>query len=202
MKRVEVAPGVHVALDDGMVGRAPEPADVVAAQAFPAWRASEYVLARTVLRALVAEVLDERTARGPLSALPGGRPVLTERPDLSVSVSHDGDRVAVALGVGAEVGVDVQRPLPASKGLLRKCCTPTARESLRALPDARRDHEFAWLWTVQEACVKAQGTGMAGAPWRIPVEVGQRAGTWNEHHWLSLRGRVEVPVSCAYREIA
>jgi 4'-phosphopantetheinyl transferase len=67
------------------------------------------------------------------------------------------------------------------------------------MPAPQRDLEFAWIWTAQEACVKATGQGLAGRPWTVPVEVGQRAGTWHGVRWLSLRDRFGTPVSCAYQ---
>lgn len=179
--RFEVADGVHVAL--APTAQAPE---------------VEGAAARALLRRLLAEVAGRDAGATPLAARPGGQPFLPERPDLTVSLSHSGGWVAAAVGLGPDVGVDVQVPQPASAALLRRCCGPAARRALAAMPPRRLDEEFAWIWTVQEACVKATGSGLAGRPWTIPVGVGQRAGTWRRVRWLSLRDRVGVPVSCAY----
>ena len=54
----------------------------------------------------------------------------------------------------------------------------------------------AGIWTVQEACVKAAGSGLAGRPWRIPVEVAQLHGRWRGYRWVSLAG-FGVPVGLA-----
>ncbi|TCO60703.1 4'-phosphopantetheinyl transferase family protein [Actinocrispum wychmicini] len=131
---------------------------------------------------------------------PNGRPFLPGRLDLSISLSHSGEWVAAAVGVGVDVGVDVQVPERATDGLIRRCCTSETGVALAGMAD--RDVEFAWIWTAQEACVKATGQGLAGLPWRIPVDVGQRAGTWQGVRWVSLRGRSPVPASCAYREMS
>lgn len=128
----------------------------------------------------------------------GGEPFLPERPDLAVSVSRDGGWVAAAVGHADGIGIDVQCPQPVRAARLRRCGSSTARVALAALPDLERDLEYARIWTVQEACVKATGAGLAGRPWTIPVEVGQWDGAWRACHWHSLRG-LGVPVSVAKR---
>jgi len=98
------------------------------------------------------------------------------------------------------VGVDVQLPPPeVSDGLLRRCLRDRAGE-LTALPQAVRAREFAWVWSVQEACVKADGTGIAGRPWSIDVPVRPRSGRWRDLTWLSLRDHSGIPLSCAFGE--
>ncbi|TDP92850.1 4'-phosphopantetheinyl transferase family protein [Labedaea rhizosphaerae] len=133
-----------------------------------------------------------------VASTPEGRPYLPDRPDLGVSIAHDGDLVAAAVGVGVRVGIDVQVPTRAGAGMLRRCCPPATRVALAALDDEHRDHELARIWAVQEACVKAQGTGLAGRPWRIPVHIGQHDGRWHEHHWHSIDAGVGAPVSIAH----
>jgi 4'-phosphopantetheinyl transferase len=136
----------------------------------------------------------------PVAARPGGQPYLPDRPDLAVSLSHTAAWVAAAVraGRGGEVGVDVQAAVAPSDGMVRRCCTPRARAALAGLPGPSRAVEFAWVWSVQEACVKATGDGIAGLPWTIPVEVGQLAGRWQYLTWSALRDWLPVPVSCAY----
>jgi 4'-phosphopantetheinyl transferase len=191
---VEVAPGVHVALAPAGAAPAATPPD-----GLPPWRAREYTAVRHLLRRLLAEVAGADAAQTPIAARPSGQPYLPERPDLAVSLSHSGNWVAAAVGVGPQVGVDVQVPLAATATLLRRCCGPRARAALTGMAQRDRDREFAWIWTVQEACVKTTGQGLAGLPWTVPVEVGQRAGSWHDVRWLALRDRSGVPVSCAYR---
>lgn len=173
---VSVAPGVHLA--------------------FARSGADERTAARQLLRSLLVEVAPD-AAGSPLVADRSGRPFLAGHRDVGVSLSHDGGWVAAAVGPG--VGVDLQVPVPVSDSMVNRCCLPADRLRLAALPAPERDREFAWLWTVQEACVKAAGTGLAGSPWSIPVRIGMAAGRWREFRWLSLRNLATVPVSCAYR---
>ncbi|WP_433399470.1 4'-phosphopantetheinyl transferase family protein [Streptomyces sp. CA-146814] len=171
--------------------------DRAAAARLPPWRGEEYAAARTLLRALLREV-GEDLEGGPVAADPRGRPYLPDRPDLGVSLSHSSGWVAAAVGRDRDVGVDVQIPSYASGRLLRLCCSPADAEALAGLPEARRRREFAWIFTVQEACVKAVGRGLSGRPWSVPVAAGQQAGDWGPVSWCAPRGGAPVPVGCAW----
>ncbi|MFH9723845.1 4'-phosphopantetheinyl transferase family protein [Streptomyces sp. NPDC017254] len=196
------AEGVHY-----LVGRSEEvlaalplaTADRAAAAALPPWRAAEYTAARTLLRVLLREV-GEDLRGGPVAARPGGRPYLPDRPDLGVSLSHSAGWVAAAVGRGRDVGVDVQTPSPVGDRLLRLCCSPGDAAVLAALPEDGRRREFARIFTVQEACVKAVGAGFSARPWNVPVPLGRRTGTWGRVHWCAPRDRRPVPVGCAWTE--
>jgi 4'-phosphopantetheinyl transferase len=163
----------------------------------PAWRADEFLAGRGLLRDLLAEVLPgASTAR--IGTDPYGKPGLVGRPDVGISVSHDHGTVAACVAVGRTVGVDVQRaPHSVDDALLRRCLRDEAAV-LRGLPAHTRALEFAWVWTVQEACVKATGTGMAGAPWAIDVPPWQHEGHWAGLAWRSLRDLSAIPLSCAF----
>jgi 4'-phosphopantetheinyl transferase len=169
-----------------------------AAERFPPWRAAEFLGARTLLRGVLAE-LDAKLAGATIAARPGGRPYLPDHPGVGVSLSHSGKWVAAAAGHGVDVGVDVEVPAgPVSPGLLRRCCREQDAAVLSGMPEQARAEEFTWIWTAQEACVKATGAGLAGRPWTVPVAVGQTGGTWGRVTWTALRGQTAVPVSCAW----
>ncbi|EOD65290.1 4'-phosphopantetheinyl transferase family protein, partial [Amycolatopsis vancoresmycina] len=153
---------------------------------------------RHLLRRLLRRVRPELAAL-PIRTDPAGKPRLAGPPDLpGITVSHDGDRIAAAVCAHGDVGVDVQLP-PAqlADSTVRRCLGRHA-PVLAALPRAWRAREFAWVWTVQEACVKADGTGLAGRPWAIDVPPGAVSGRWGGFTWLSLRARSPVPLSCAF----
>ncbi|MFF8834354.1 4'-phosphopantetheinyl transferase family protein [Streptomyces sp. NPDC015130] len=173
--------------------------DRAAAAALPPWRAREHTASRTLLRALLRE-LGEDLRGGPVAALQGGRPYLPDRPDLGVSLSHSAGWVAAAVARDRDVGVDVQAPRAVGDRLLRRCCAPGDAEALSALPEDDRRREFAWIFTVQEACVKATGTGFAGRPWTVPVTLGQRTGAWEKVRWCAPREAQPVPAGCAWTE--
>lgn len=196
------AEGVHylVARNEEILAALPvTETDRAAAAALPPWRAVEYAASRTLLRALLREV-GEDLRGGPVAALPGGRPYLPDRPELGVSLSHSSGWAAAAVGRDREVGVDVQRPSVVGDRMLRLCCSPGDAEALAAMEQAGRRREFAWIFTVQEACVKAVGAGFSGRPWSVPVALGQQAGVWERVHWCAPRDRQPIPFGCAWTE--
>ncbi|MEY9849374.1 4'-phosphopantetheinyl transferase [Streptacidiphilus sp. BW17] len=197
------ADGVHY-----LVGRTEEVLDALpvarrdheAASARPPWRAVEYAASRTLLRTLLREVGADLQG-GPIVARPSGQPYLPDRPDLGVSLSHCSGWVAAAVGSDRDVGVDVQTPSSVGDRMLRLCCLPGDAADLAAMPEERRRREFAWIFSVQEACVKAVGQGFSGRPWNVPVALGQQAGEWGLVRWCAPGGRHPLPVGLAWTEV-
>lgn len=201
---VEAAPGVWVAWARAATPST-HPADLADMSGRPQWHRRQSLAARGLLRALLTDVC-AGTEDIPLTADARGRPLLEGLPGLGVSLSHDGaddasggDLVAAAVAPGRRVGVDVQLPPDpdAPPGLVRRCLRDRAAE-LSPLPAARRALEFAWVWTVQEACVKADGTGIAGRPWSLDIPVRPSTGTAGDLTWIALRHLSVHPVSCAF----
>jgi 4'-phosphopantetheinyl transferase len=182
---VDIADGVRIAFA--------RVADVL-----PDGPADEHRAGRALLDDLLTRSAGPALAGARVAAGRNGRPYLPADPRIGVSVSHSGGYVAAAVGLGRRVGVDTEVPAPVSPGLRERCCSRTALDALDRLPPERGQREFVRIWTVQEACVKGAGLGLAGAPWRIPVEVGQHRGRWRGFAWRSLPDRFPVPVSCAY----
>lgn len=196
----EIAAGVWVAsaARADLAGSPTLAEDLAAAGTQPGWRRAEFLAGRQLLRWLLRRVRPDLAVLA-IRAEPGGKPRLAGGRDLpGITVSHDGDRVAAAVCAHGDIGVDVQLP-PAqlSDSTVRRCLGRHA-PVVAALPRAWRAREFAWVWTVQEACVKADGTGLAGRPWAIDVPPGAVSGRWGGFTWLSLRHRSAVPLSCAF----
>jgi 4'-phosphopantetheinyl transferase len=200
----EVSPGVWVAsaTRTGLGDPPVHAGDLAEAGTRPRWRRGEFLAGRHLLRRLLRRVRPGLAAL-PVRTDPAGKPRLDPggAPDLAlpgITISHDEDRIAAAVCAHGDVGVDVQLPPERlTDSAVRRCLGPHAPE-VTALPRARRAKEFAWVWTVQEACVKAAGTGMAGRPWSIDVPPGATSGRWGGFAWLSLRARSQVPLSCAF----
>lgn len=160
-------------------------------------RAQEFLAGRGLLRATLAHVIPH-AAGAEVAMRTGGKPHLRGHGGVGISVSHDGGVTAVCVAAGREVGVDVQHPGHAvAPGLLRRCLGRHAGP-VAALSTEDAATELAWVWTVQEACVKATGAGLAGRPWTIEVPPGRSAGRWPRGRWISLRDRSRIPLSCAF----
>lgn len=172
--------------------------DLLRAAALPEWRAREFLAGRGLLRRLLTAVRPE-LASGAVVPDAHGKPWLRACPEVGVSVSHSRGRLAAAVAVGARVGVDVQRPgATVTASFARRLLGETGAEALAGLPAARAAEEVAWVWTAQEACVKADGQGLAGRPWTVGVAPGSRFGRWGPYRWIALRGISATPLSCAF----
>lgn len=159
-------------------------------------RAAEFARGRTLLRWLAGTVLG--IGADQVLADAAGRPRLSGR-RAGLSLSHTDLTTAAAIWPGGDVGIDAEEP-PASlsAGLVRRCCGERAA-ALDALPRQQRAAMFTRIWTVQEACVKARGLGLAGAPWRIPADPFARTGQWQELRWYALDVLAPTAVAVAVR---
>ncbi len=99
----------------------------------------------------------------------------------SVSVSHSGERTAIAIAAHARVGVDLERlrALPV-KGLATRYFVTDEAEAITHAADDARLEIFFRLWTLKEAQGKLLGEGLAGGAlsWRVPAldDVGHGCG--------------------------
>jgi 4'-phosphopantetheinyl transferase len=125
--------------------------------------------ASVLLRCVVASLMGQRpqhvtvSRRCPHCPAPHGRPELPGSP-LRVSVSHAGDRVAVAVSTRGAVGIDVERPRARalSRALVRRALTAAEQEYILGASRDRRRSEFLRAWTAKEAILKATGQGLHG----------------------------------------
>jgi 4'-phosphopantetheinyl transferase len=126
-----------------------------------------FVTGRALTRAAVSHVTGQPAGQVridrtcPTCGDQHGRPVLPDRPDLSISVSHSGHRVVVAIAADGQVGVDVEQVGATSlTGLADRVCAPGERSALAALPPDRRDWGLLTYWCRKESLLKATGDGL------------------------------------------
>ena len=80
---------------------------------------------------------------------------------LSVSLSHSGGYVAVAVGRG-DVGVDVERRRKPASAVAKRWFRPEENALLESLSEPERARLFFRLWTMKEAALKYLGEGLSG----------------------------------------
>lgn len=148
-------------------------------------RLDEHRRGRRLLRRLTREVLALDPADPVrIEVTDRGAPILLGR-NAGVSISHTARHVAAAVWPAGPVGVDVEEfPGTLEDRLVHRCCGPWAGY-VNDLPAPQRSAAFARVWTVQEACVKALGLGLAGIPWRIPIHPRVRRGRWRDVVWMA-----------------
>ena len=194
----EVAAGVWVAYRPAARPARPPAQDVVQAARRPRARAREFLAGRALLRDLL-RATGAAGADLPVVAGENGKPRLAGAPSVGITISHDGGHVAAAVAVDREVGVDLQMPPRHVSAAMIRRCAPRDAHALMALPPAALGWEFAWIWTAQEACVKADGSGVGGRPWTVDVPLGTASGGWRGTSWRCLRLQAPYPISCAWR---
>ena len=91
-----------------------------------------------------------------------GKPFCEKLP-FSVSLSHSGPYIAVAVGKSA-VGVDVERKRKIGLAVSARWFRPEEHALLLSLPDGERPKAFLRFWTLKEAALKYTGEGLSGGP--------------------------------------
>jgi 4'-phosphopantetheinyl transferase len=145
--------------------------------------AREFLGGRVVVRSVLSRYLPPDCA----VTEPGhrGRPQLIRASGWDVNLSHSAGLVAVAIGCGVRVGIDVQSvgPLPAADALAARYFSATDRAWISAQPADARLQAWHQVWARREAYAKATGMGFSGIPrdphpadgyrWRpLPVPAG------------------------------
>lgn len=134
--------------------------------------------ARAFLRRTLGAALrvDPRSVR--LDQGPNGKPELAHpRPAAApeFNLSHSGGVAVLALSRIGPVGIDIERPErpfdPLDLAVTVLCPEETA--TLGALPEADRMERFLLYWMAKEARMKLTGEGMALAPGRIALALGE-----------------------------
>ncbi|MFC6081813.1 4'-phosphopantetheinyl transferase family protein [Sphaerisporangium aureirubrum] len=109
--------------------------------------------------------------RCPDCGKPHGKPHILHTPSpLYASVSHSGDRVAVALSTAGPIGVDVEQiPDAPVNELIRSALTPAEQDIVRSMPEQNQHAAFTRIWVVKEAVLKATGHGLRIPPRHVHV---------------------------------
>jgi 4'-phosphopantetheinyl transferase len=122
----------------------------------------QFLVARALVRTVLAERLRIEPASVPLRVTSAGRPELDSPQRLDFNVSHTDGLIVLAVTQGTPVGVDVEtrdRNVDPIK-LSRRFFTPDEHAAILAADDDRRRERFITLWTLKEAFLKARGAGL------------------------------------------
>ncbi|MDN3294477.1 4'-phosphopantetheinyl transferase superfamily protein [Streptomyces ficellus] len=134
-----------------------------------------YLTAHALVRQLVAaqlgtgprEVVFTQVCRHCDRPEPHGKPGLADS-SLEFSLSHSGDRVAVALSLAGPVGVDIEETAR-QPDLPQTVLAAVERAELERLPAGRRALGFTRYWARKEAVLKATGDGLMVEPALLTV---------------------------------
>jgi 4'-phosphopantetheinyl transferase len=103
-----------------------------------------------------------------------GKPYLPGAPEVRFNLAHSHDLALIAVALGVDVGVDIERlrPLPEYAAIAERFFPPSEREVLD-------ERDFFRRWTRIEAKLKARGIGLYGlgldldGDWTVePIDAG------------------------------
>jgi len=156
-------------------------------------RRRSFLHGRLVLRLLAAHACGSTPSQVPLEVQSNGAPVLKGSPHFC-SLAHT-DWGAAAVLASVPVGIDIEYIQPRNPALARYFLSPSEWEQLQGLfPEV----EVALLqgWTMKEAVLKAQQTGLRYSPRKLQIERIQEgkarvSGGINGSEWVVYFGRYE-----------
>ncbi|MGR9051629.1 MAG: 4'-phosphopantetheinyl transferase family protein [Gammaproteobacteria bacterium] len=124
---------------------------------------ARYAASHGHLRRILARYLDTAPEDIVIAADAYGKPFLPDRPERVFNLSHTAEYMAVAVGAGCRLGVDIEtcRRRSDPEGIVDKCFGQEEIAYWYALSDAAKHREFFRFWTRKEAFVKASGYGIS-----------------------------------------
>jgi phosphopantetheinyl transferase len=150
---------------------------------------SAFAVTRAALRCLLGNQIGVPPKDVLLVRNAWGKPMLADpqhRAELDFSVSHTGHFSAVAISSCGPVGVDIERADHQVSEIVRisaEVFGAATAAALHRLPPDYRNDTFLRLWTAGEACLKAMGSGFAGAGGRAPVTLSAGGSPQADEEW-------------------
>lgn len=126
---------------------------------------NHFIVARGLLRKLLASYLSADAGRLSFTYAEKGKPSLVDGPDawLKFNLAHSRDLALFAFSRDREIGVDLEfiRNDVAEEELAERFFSESEAQTLKALPHDRRRQGFFNCWTRKEAYIKARGAGLS-----------------------------------------
>ena len=129
---------------------------------------SHYVFAHGGLRAVLSRYLGAGPGRIALHRSAEGKPFLSTelgcQPTITFNMSHAHGRALIAVSMGQEVGVDLERIRPDIDvvKLSERYFAPSEHTRVMQADQEQRAERFFRYWVSKEAVLKAQGVGLQG----------------------------------------
>jgi 4'-phosphopantetheinyl transferase len=124
---------------------------------------ADFLASRFLLRRVLGELAGVHPGRLAFDTNRWGKPALRGRPDLSFNLSHCRGGAVLMIGAGAPAGVDIEAVGPgrADPLVAQRLFHRAEQVQLLASPRSGYDRLFVRFWTLKEAVLKAEGSGLA-----------------------------------------
>ena len=125
--------------------------------------ARHFIAAHAMVRFVLGRCTDAPPASLRFTAGPRGKPSLRDADiDLRFNLSHAGGLAVLAIALGREVGVDIERECPIEvMELAGRFFSSGESRALAALPSDDRLAAFYRCWARKESFIKARGDGLS-----------------------------------------
>lgn len=162
-----------------------------------------FIVAHAVTRLVLGQCLHVSPASLRFNVGAHGKPTLRGgNVELRFNLSHAGTRALLAIGVGREVGVDIERARPVEVlAVARRYFADDEYRALVLRPEEERVRAFYRCWTRKESFLKARGDGLSAPLDGFVVSVDEAApqlllasADAGESAWTI----VDVPVDAGY----
>lgn len=144
---------------------------------FPIHR-DRFIARRGILRTLLGQVLACPPQNIFFAYSPYGKPYLAQDPTLELhfNLSHSEGLALIALTLGRNVGVDIERLTPSLRDdtVPEQFFHPREVALLRSLPQSDQAEAFLRFWVHKEAYIKALGKGLS-----FPLHSFDTSQAWN-----------------------
>jgi len=157
-----------------------------------------FVVGRFTLRRILAYYCEADPAGLVFRYGPNGKPFLdpSRHRAIRFNLSHAEGIALYAIAADGEVGIDVERrgSCQVDDAVARQYLSAREYAALRALPLDAQEREFLRCWTWREACLKAEGLGLAASARTVDYCLVGRGplavGTADAVPWRAARWRV------------
>jgi 4'-phosphopantetheinyl transferase len=124
---------------------------------------ARFVIGRALTRTSLGHYLGANPLSFPFAYTKREQPVLMRNENISFSITHTGDYVAVALTANARVGIDIEHARSKADlvALSKRILSTKDRRIFTTLPVADSLAAFFRIWTRKEAYLKARGEGIS-----------------------------------------
>jgi 4'-phosphopantetheinyl transferase len=124
--------------------------------------ARRFVVARAILRKLLAGFTGTAAEKLRFSYGRAGKPMLVDHDDIHFNISHSADLGLFAFAPDRPVGVDVEneRPVRRLLDVAQRFMSDDELRTLAETPADERNSAFLRSWVIREARLKAEGKGV------------------------------------------
>ena len=148
-----------------------------------------FILGRLFIRHLLAFYLKQPAGEVIFKYNAHGKPCQQHNSNLAFNLSHTANKFALALSFIGEVGIDIEQHKPNRniQGIANEVFTANELQWFRELTKQEQAMQFYRLWTLKEATLKAEGSGL-----NIPMQNFGFKKNLSVAQWNNLLGPVNL----------